>query len=180
MDPSSPTRSSSGTGSATDARSGRRRLSPKRRERLERVAYVLDDLIRIPGTQRRVGVDALIGLVPGIGDAAGVLVSSYILYEGARLGVTLATLLRMALNIGIEAVVGLIPGLGDLFDFAFKANNRNVRLIERHLAAPEETRRSSRTILTIVAVALTLLILGLIGGSVWLIGALIEALGGAV
>jgi hypothetical protein len=150
-----------------------------RRERLKRAAYLLDDAFRIPGTQRRVGFDALIGLVPGVGDAAGALASSYILYEGARLGVSLATLFRMALNIAVEALVGLIPGLGDLFDFAFKANNRNVRLVERHLENTEATRRSSRTVLTTAAIGLTLLILALIAGGVWAVVALVNVLGGA-
>lgn len=150
-----------------------------RRRRLERFAFFLDDAIRIPGTQRRVGFDALIGLIPGIGDAAGLLLSSFILYEGARLGVGLATLARMAFNIGLEALVGLVPGLGDLFDFVFKANDRNVRLVERYLDDPDRTRRSSRTLLLTVAAALILLLVGLIIGGIWLVSLLLEALGGA-
>lgn len=147
---------------------------------MERLAFLLDDAFRIPGTERRVGLDALVGLIPGIGDAAGLFASSYLLYEGARLGVTLATLLRMALNIGAEAVVGLVPGLGDLFGFAFKANNRNLRLIERHLDDAEATRRSSRTVLATVAVTLVLVTVALIAAGIWLIGLLLAALGGAV
>lgn len=154
-------------------------LPPARRARMERLAFLLDDAFRIPGTQRRVGLDALIGLLPGVGDAAGMIASSYLLYEGARLGVTLATLLRMAFNIGVEAVVGLIPGLGDLFGFAFKANNRNLRLIEHHLDDAEATRRSSRTVLTIIAATLVLVTVGLIIGGIWLIGLLVNALGSA-
>jgi hypothetical protein len=152
----------------------------RRRERMERVAFLLDDAFRFPGTERRVGLDALIGLVPGIGDAAGALLSSYFLYEGARLGVSIATLLRMTLNIGIETGVGLVPVLGDLFDFAFKANDRNARLIERFLDDPEATHRSSRTALTTVAVALVLLMLALVVGIAWLVSALVGTLSGAV
>ena len=152
----------------------------RRRERLDRFAFLLDDAFRIPGTERRVGLDALIGLVPGIGDAAGALLSSYFLYEGARLGVSVATLLRMTLNIGIETGVGLVPVLGDLFDFAFKANDRNARLIERFLDDPESTHRSSRTVLTTVAVVLLLLMLALVVGIAWLVSALVGALSGAV
>jgi len=152
----------------------------RRRERLDRFAFLLDDAFRIPGTERRVGLDALIGLVPGIGDAAGALLSSYFLYEGARLGVSVATLLRMTLNIGIETGVGLVPVLGDLFDFAFKANDRNARLIERFLDDPASTHRSSRTVLTTVAVVLLLLVLALVVGIAWLVSALVGALSGAV
>jgi hypothetical protein len=150
---------------------------------MERMAFLLDDAFRVPGTERRVGIDALIGLVPGLGDAAGALLSGYVLYEGARLGVTLATMLRMTANVAVEAVVGLVPGLGDLFGFAFKANNRNRDLIERHLDAPEATRRSSHRVLAGLAIGLTLLIAALAAGAIWLaielVGALSGALGGA-
>ena len=152
----------------------------RRRERLERFAYFLDDAVRIPGTKRRVGFDALLGLLPGVGDAAGAFLSSYILYQGARLGVSFSTLVRMALNIGLETLFGAIPFAGDLFDFVFKANDRNVRLIERYLDAPERTRRSSRTLLTVTAAALTLLILGLIAAAAWLVSTLLDGLSAAL
>jgi predicted aconitase with swiveling domain len=99
------------------------------RERLRRLAWLLDSSIRIPGTRWTVGIDALIGLVPVLGDAAGVILSSYILYEAARMGAAKGVLARMALNIAIEGLVGSIPLLGDLFDAGFKANQRNIRLL---------------------------------------------------
>lgn len=98
-------------------------------ERLRRLAWLLDSSIRIPGTRWTVGIDALIGLVPGLGDAVGVLLSSYIVYQAARLGATRGVLARMVLNIAIEGLVGAIPILGDLFDAGFKANQRNIRLL---------------------------------------------------
>lgn len=149
------------------------------RARIERFAWLLDDAFRIPGTSRRVGFDALIGLVPGVGDAAGALLSSYILFEGARLGVGVAVLLRMALNIGVETGLGFIPLLGDLFDFVFKANDRNARLIEAYLDDPEHTRHRSRTLLIGTAVALIALLLALIAGALWLLRGLVTALGSA-
>ncbi|GJE41804.1 DUF4112 domain-containing protein [Methylobacterium soli] len=101
--------------------------------RLEKLAHLLDSAFLIPGTNRRVGIDAVIGLVPIVGDFAGMLMSSYILYEARRLGVPRWLLARMALNVAFDGMVGAVPLAGDLFDAAFKANRRNVRLLRRHL-----------------------------------------------
>jgi hypothetical protein len=99
------------------------------RERLRRFAWLLDSSIRVPGTRWTVGIDALIGLVPLLGDAAGVLLSSYIVFEAARLGASKGVLARMALNIAIEGLIGALPVIGDLFDAGFKANQRNIKLL---------------------------------------------------
>ena len=99
------------------------------RERLRRLAWLLDSSIPVPGTRWTVGIDALIGLVPVLGDVAGMLLSSYILLEAVRLGAPKRVLARMALNIAVEGLVGSIPLLGDLFDAGFKANQRNIRLL---------------------------------------------------
>lgn len=117
------------------------------RERLRRLAWLLDSSIPIPGTRWSIGVDALIGLFPFLGDLAGVLLSGYILVAAARLGASKAVLGRMALNIAIEGVVGLVPFLGDLFDAAFKANQRNVRLLDAWLERPASAERASRWLL---------------------------------
>src|SRR6185503_6213189 len=101
--------------------------------RLEKLAFLLDSAFLIPGTNRRVGLEAVIGLVPVIGDIAGVALSSYILYEAKRLGVPRWLLARMALNVAFDGAVGVVPLAGDLFDAAFKANRRNVRLLRKHL-----------------------------------------------
>ncbi|HEX6296554.1 MAG TPA: DUF4112 domain-containing protein [Burkholderiales bacterium] len=99
------------------------------RERLRRLAWLLDSSIRIPGTRWSVGIDALIGLVPVLGDAAGVILSSYIVYQAARMGASKGVLARMVLNIAVEGLVGAVPIIGDLFDAGFKANQRNIRLL---------------------------------------------------
>jgi hypothetical protein len=99
------------------------------RERLRRLAWLLDSSIRIPGTPWSVGIDALIGLVPVLGDAAGVILSSHIVYQAARMGTSKGVLARMALNIAVEGLVGAVPIIGDLFDAGFKANQRNIRLL---------------------------------------------------
>jgi hypothetical protein len=107
-----------------------------RRARLNRLAWLLDSSIRVPGTNFRIGLDALLGLLPGGGDAAGVLLSSYIVLEAARMGAPRRTLFLMLLNVAVEALVGAIPLAGDLFDAAWKANQRNVALLNAWLGVP--------------------------------------------
>lgn len=104
-----------------------------RRQRIQRLAKLMDSAFKIPGTDRTVGWDSLVGLIPGIGDAATVAVSAWIVREAYLLGLPKWKLAQMAANIGIDFLVGSIPLLGDLFDFAFKANVRNADLVERHL-----------------------------------------------
>jgi len=101
--------------------------------RIRKLAWWLNGAFRIPGVRMRFGLDTLIGLVPGGGDAVTALFSLYIVYEGYRLGVRGPVVMRMLGNVAIEAAVGMIPVLGDLFDTAFKADFRNIELIERAL-----------------------------------------------
>jgi hypothetical protein len=118
------------------------------------MAWVLDDAIEIPATGgRRVGIDGFITIVPGIGDAVGVALSMVVVTAGVLAGVSWPTIIRMLLNVGFEGVVGLIPFAGVVFDMAYKANDRNVRLIEADLADRSATRRSSLGI--IAALVLT-------------------------
>ena len=113
------------------------------RQRLEFLAWLLDSSIPIPGTRFTIGVDALIGLFPFVGDLIGVVASSYILKEAHRLGVGRTILARMAFNVAVEGVIGIVPFLGDAFDAAWKANVRNVRLLNAWAERPRETRRAS-------------------------------------
>ena len=113
-------------------------------ERLRQLAHLLDDRFRIPGTPYRIGLDGLIGLVPGLGDAVTTLLSLYIVLEARRLGLPLTKLGRMGLNVGVDAVLGAVPVLGDLFDVAWKANRRNVALLLDHLDAERRTRHGRR------------------------------------
>jgi len=103
--------------------------------RVRILSFLLDEYFRIPGTKYRIGLDGLLGLLPGIGDTIGMLLSGYILFEAARLGVPRVTLLRMAANIALDTLVGAIPLLGDVFDVAWKANKKNVALLNAYLAA---------------------------------------------
>jgi hypothetical protein len=96
----------------------------------------------VPGTNWRFGLDGIVGLIPGVGDAAGTLVSLYILAEAWRLGVRKRTLARVAGNIALDSLFGAVPVAGDLFDFIWKSNARNLRLIERDLATRNVDRLS--------------------------------------
>ena len=136
-----------------------------RRARLNRLAWLLDSSMRVPGTDFRFGLDALLGLVPGGGDAAGVLLSGYIILEAARMGVPGRTLFLMVLNVAVEALVGAIPLAGDLFDAAWKANQRNVSLLNAWLGVPGAPPAQSWLPVFMVLAAL----LGLIGLTVSLV-----------
>ena len=101
-------------------------------ERLRRLAVLLDTAVRLPGGIR-VGADSIVGLAPCIGDAVTTAMAAYIVYEAHRLGLPTHKLWRMAANVAIDGLVGAVPVIGDIFDLAFKANVRNLRIIEEHL-----------------------------------------------
>lgn len=134
--------------------------SPASKE-LERLAWLLDSSIRIPGINFRIGLDAVIGLIPGLGDMVGVLLSSYIVRQAWQLGVPKSTLARMGFNVLVEGVFGAVPILGDLFDAAWKANQRNVRLLHAHLENPRRAVRASRGFIAGLIALLILLVLGM-------------------
>ena len=106
-----------------------------RLRRLERLASLLDDRLTIPGTGIRFGLDAVIGLVPGIGDIASTLISLHLVAEAARMGVPGSVLGRMVANIVVDMLVGSIPILGDVLDVRLRANRRNVDLLREHLGS---------------------------------------------
>ncbi|MFC7075735.1 DUF4112 domain-containing protein [Haloarcula halophila] len=107
--------------------------------RIRRVARLLDDSVGVPLTRYRVGLDALLGLVPVAGDTVTALLSLYIVVEAARLGVSLRTLARMVLNVGLDFAVGSVPVVGDLVDALWKANERNAELAAADLARADQT-----------------------------------------
>lgn len=130
-------------------------------EQLRRFAWILDSQFRIPGTNFRFGVDALVGLIPGFGDFAGAIASTVFLVQGLRMGAPRAVMGRMLANVILETLVGVIPGVGDLFDATFKANQRNLRLLERLVAEPERTHRASRKILLWIGIGMLVLLLAI-------------------
>ena len=103
--------------------------------RIRKLSRLLDNAVEIPGTGYRVGLDPLLGIIPGGGDAVSLGISGYILYAAWKLGASGKTLGTMAFNVGLDAIVGLVPVLGDVFDFAFKANARNLTILEKALDA---------------------------------------------
>jgi hypothetical protein len=131
-------------------------------ERLKLLTRLLDSAFQIPGTQWRIGLDALVGIVPGIGDAIGAVFSAFIVFQAARLGVSQATLVRMMGNVVVDTLVGEIPLLGDLFDAGWKSNTKNMALLEAHLDRPTATGRSSRKVLILLGAGLLVLLAGVI------------------
>lgn len=112
-----------------------RRLTPGQEQRLEllrRVARALDSAVPVPGTSFRFGLDPILGLIPGVGDLVSPLFTLGILFQARDLHVPRVVQLRMIVNVAIDVLTGFVPLIGDLFDFAWKANNRNMALLERH------------------------------------------------
>jgi hypothetical protein len=138
----------------------------------ELLAWLLDESIPIPGTGRRIGVDALIGLVPGLGDVTSGALSVLIIARAAQARVPRIVLARMLLNLGLDLTIGAIPVLGDAFDLFWKANSRNVRLLRRYAGTSGESTRGSWTVvLAVVAVGLGMVLL-VAWAVIWLIAQL--------
>ena len=142
------------------------------------LARVLDEAVRIPGTNIRIGLDALLGLLPGGGDVAGGVFSGLIILQAARAGAPAPVLGRMLANVEIDVVVGAIPLLGDLFDVAWRANTRNVRLLESWRERPATTKRASALTVGVILLSLLLLVGLAVWGSITLFGALLDLLRG--
>ena len=133
---------------------------PAQVEHLRVLSRLLDSAFVIPGTRYRFGLDALIGLVPGLGDAVSAVFSSYLVLQASRLGAPRSVLTRMIANIALDTLVGWVPILGDLFDVAWKSNVRNMALLEEHLQQPSAARAGSRRALVLLGGALLLLVTG--------------------
>ncbi len=131
----------------------------------------MDSRFRIPGTNLRFGLDGIIGLIPGAGDLSTFAVSSYMLWIMARNGASGYVLARMVLNVLIDALIGAIPFVGDLFDFVFKANTRNLRLMQEHY---EEGRHRGSAWKAIIPVLIVLFLI--IAGIIWLVYKLLASL----
>ena len=128
--------------------------------RVRSLARLLDEAVRIPGTNVRVGLDALIGLLPVGGDLAGALLAGSAILIAQRAGAPASVLVRMAGNVAIDALVGSVPLLGDVFDVAFRANSRNARLLEEWFGTPVKTERASKGVVAGLVLALLLTIAG--------------------
>jgi hypothetical protein len=112
----------------------------QRLARLDMLAALMDTAFVVPGTNIRFGLDAMIGLVPGIGDAATTLISLYIVHEARALGAPRTLIARMLANVALDATIGAVPLVGDVFDVAWRANRRNFTLLRNHLSG--QSRRA--------------------------------------
>ena len=113
-------------------------LNEEKLLRLKRLSHNLDEAITIPGTEHKIGIDPIIGLIPGGGDLIGGVLSIYIMHAGIKMGMPKATIIRMFGNVALEFVIGCIPIIGDLFDAMWKSNQRNVKLIEDSIISEEK------------------------------------------
>lgn len=143
--------------------------------RARALARLLDSAARVPGTGIRFGLDPLLGLVPGLGDVAGAVLSAYVVLLGARLGAPRAVVARMVGNVAVDAVVGAVPLLGDAFDVAWKANTRNLALLERALERPAATRATSTAMVGGAVAALALIAAGGVALAVVVVRAVLDA-----
>jgi hypothetical protein len=135
--------------------------------RLRQLAGLLDAAVGIPGTKVRFGLDSVLGLVPGVGDLVGGVLSVFIVISAARLGASPALVARMLGNIAVDTAIGTVPLLGDLFDVGWKANLRNVALIEEHVENPHRLRRRSRWLMAGVALAGAAILVASIAALMW-------------
>jgi hypothetical protein len=101
--------------------------------RLQRLAKLMDSQVRVPVLGLRIGADAVLGLVPGVGDVITGAIGAYLIYEAQRLGVPRRALLRMVANVAFDTAIGAIPVAGDIWDFFFRSNDRNMRILARHV-----------------------------------------------
>ena len=113
-------------------------LNEEKLLRLKTLSHKLDEAITIPGTERKIGIDPIIGLIPGAGDLVGGMLSLYIMHAGITMGASRKDIIRMFGNVALEFIIGCIPIVGDLFDATWKSNLRNVKLIENSLMSEEK------------------------------------------
>ena len=146
--------------------------------RARTLARLLDSVARVPGTKIRFGADAVVGLVPGLGDIGGAALAGYLVILAQRLGVPRSVVLRMLGNVAIDTIAGTVPLIGDMFDVAFKSNLRNVALLESALQRPAATKRTSRLLVVGTILALILLVAGALVVTVIAIRAIASAVNG--
>jgi hypothetical protein len=149
----------------------------RRLARLQRMSWWLDEVIRVPGTRIRIGLDPILGLIPGLGDVVGGFLSAAIVMESLRRGVPRSTVVRIVTNIILDTTIGAVPVLGDLFDFAWKSNRRNLDLLERHVVHPSKAQHSDRLWVTTVFGLLGVVCAGLLTGFAFLVGAIVKLIG---
>lgn len=153
--------------------------SPQSLEPLFRwIALLMDDLIRLPGTKFRIGIDPLIGLIPGLGDTGSAMISAIALVQAARRGLPKIILARMAVNILLNELIGIIPVIGDAFSFWFKSNARNHRLIKEYSGGHRSAQKSDWIFVLGILIVLSIIVCAGIAVSLFVIQELIKLLTG--
>lgn len=147
-------------------------------QRLRRLSHLLDNAIVIPGTGYRIGLDPIIGLIPGGGDTLGMIFSSAIVMESARMGASKPVLQQMVFNILLETVAGTVPVVGDIFDVTWKSNIRNMALLEDHLQIEHPVRARNQGFAILLLIGLFLVFAACLTVSVLLLHWLIQTIGG--
>lgn len=127
-------------------------------KKLRQFSNLLDNAIRIPGTSIGIGLDPILGLIPGGGDILGGIFSAYIVFQAFKLGLPRETLIQMVSNVALEAITGTVPVFGDIFDVAWKANVKNVALLEAHINSPAVGQKVSPWFIALLLGGLLLLI----------------------
>lgn len=146
-------------------------------ERLRLLSQLFDRAFAIPGTRWRFGLDALFGLVPGLGDIAGGVVAAYSLSVARKLGAPPVVQAHMLMNIALDALIGMVPVLGDIFDFAFQAQTRNLALLDAWVGSPQRTARRSRRGMFLIPLAIVLVFATLTALGVWMLVILFHWIG---
>ena len=139
-------------------------------------AELLDSSFNVPGTKVRIGADSLIGIIPGIGDWIGALLSSYFLIYATRMDAKPWVLIRMFVNIVVDLLIGIIPLIGDLFDVGWKANLRNAELLERLEINPEKVQSESKLLMWMLLIGLLTILVSMLLAISWVLGELWEML----
>jgi uncharacterized membrane protein len=156
---------------------GREQRGRRALEHLRAITLLFDQAFRLPGTRLRFGLDALIGLVPGLGDIAGALVAMFAMRVARKLNAPPVVQLHLLSNIALDALIGIVPILGDVFDFAFKAQTRNLALLDAWVASPERTARRSRRGLLLMPIAIIVVFATVTALGVWMLYLLLHWLG---
>jgi hypothetical protein len=140
-----------------------------RLKRMRQISQLLDSAITIPGTKQRIGLDPILGLIPGGGDTISAALSGYIIVEAARMGLPRQALMQMVVNILLDTVVGSVPVVGDIFDVVSKANLRNLQIVESHAKAPAPSTKPDRLFIGLLITGLVIfaLAVGSISILVW-------------
>ena len=147
------------------------KVAPREVGQARALARVLDGLVPLPGGMR-VGLDSIMGLLPGVGDMAGAAASSYIVLLAIRAGASRPAVIRMIANIVLDTTIGAVPILGDLFDLGWQSNTKNVAIMEKDLGATGLRRHTSKAVLILIVVGVLVVLAGLaymVGAFLWLV-----------